>query len=388
MSSPDAGRGRLLVVANFDERGGLQRQLTWLATALVREGPVTVLTWRAGGEPFVESRAEGFNVVRVPSLASWDREHGTWVARANTAVSVVTALTAALALGGRWSTAYAAGLNPEGIVATLAARALGRRAVIGTWLPGPLGNVSRLERSPVAPLLKRVLARADAYVAESGEVADELAAAGFPRRSVHVVPNGVELPPGGSDAGARDEARRTLSLQAANGVVVCCARLDLRQKRFDLLLEGWRRAALDGWVLLLVGEGPDRQEVERLAGGVDPRPRLLGWRDDLGTLLDAADYFVLPTNFEATGLVVLEAMARGRPGLVSAVRAFEHLRPSGVELVPNEAEAWAEALAALARDGRRREELGRAARAWVEPRYDIRRTQAAFGWLLRSGARV
>lgn len=382
MSSRAERPGVLIVAASFDGRGGLQRSLHMLGEGLARRWPVTVLTWKAGGRTEREDRGPRLTIVRVPALAAWDRDHRPLTARVNTAFSVTTGLWGAVRLRHRWSAAYAHGLYPEGLVAALAGRALRRTYVLGTWLPGPLGNVARIERSPVARALKRALGGARAYVAESAEIAEELASAGFPRGRIELLPFGIPLhafAPAGP--AAREEARRRFGIEAP-GVVAYHGRFDLRQKRLDLLLEAWRRAGLERWQLLLAGDGPDRSVVERLCDPIRPRPLLPGWLEDVRPVLAAADICVLPTNFEANGLAMVEGMACGLPGLVSDVTIYRGLRPDGVLLVPNEVEAWAQALLRLTGDEEERRKLGRRARAWVKERYDAEATVEAIESLL------
>ncbi len=64
---------------------------------------------------------------------------------------------------------------------------------------------------------------------------------------------------------------------------------------------------------LLVGDGPERGEMQALADalGLAHCVRFLGERNDVADLLAAADVFVLPSLFEGLPLVVLEAMALG-----------------------------------------------------------------------------
>ena len=156
-------------------------------------------------------------------------------------------------------------------------------------------------------------------VAETDEAVEELVAAGVAADDVRLIPYGVDLERWRAPTPAeRDGARRRLGIEGAAGVVVWCGRFDLRQKRLDVLLEGWDAAALPGWRLVLAGEGPDGDAVCRLADRLDPPPVLLPWQADPRLVLAAADAFVQPTAAETTGMAILEALAMELPGIVSA----------------------------------------------------------------------
>lgn len=73
--------------------------------------------------------------------------------------------------------------------------------------------------------------------------------------------------------------------------------------------------------LVLVGDGPERASLERLAAdlGVADRLEFLGHRDDVPTILRSLDVFVLPSLNEGMSNTLLEAMAAGLPVLASDV---------------------------------------------------------------------
>jgi glycosyltransferase involved in cell wall biosynthesis len=80
--------------------------------------------------------------------------------------------------------------------------------------------------------------------------------------------------------------------------------------------------------VLIAGDGPLRHKLEELARDC-PNVRFLGWlaRTELIDAIDSASLLLLPSAFETFGSVALEAMARGRPALVST-RAGIHAWPA------------------------------------------------------------
>ena len=108
-------------------------------------------------------------------------------------------------------------------------------------------------------------------------------------------------------------------------LLVCVARLT-EQKGHRWLLSAFR-AVLDEFpqaALLLLGDGPLRAPLERLAAklGLRERVRFAGWRTDVSALLPGADLFVLASEWEGFGLVLLEAMAAALPIVATRVGAI------------------------------------------------------------------
>ncbi len=83
---------------------------------------------------------------------------------------------------------------------------------------------------------------------------------------------------------------------------------------------------------LIVGDGPARRRIERLAGrfGVADRLHLAGYRADIGPALDAMDVFLVTSDVEGMSRAMLEAMAAGVPVVSTPVSgAAEALGPAG-----------------------------------------------------------
>ncbi|MBF0109906.1 MAG: TIGR03088 family PEP-CTERM/XrtA system glycosyltransferase [Magnetococcales bacterium] len=90
--------------------------------------------------------------------------------------------------------------------------------------------------------------------------------------------------------------------------------------------------------LVLIGDGPNRGELERLARetGIADRMWITGWRDDVPRLLHCLDLFVLPSLAEGTPLTLLEAMACQKPVIATRVGGVADLLQDGLNgtLVP------------------------------------------------------
>ena len=84
--------------------------------------------------------------------------------------------------------------------------------------------------------------------------------------------------------------------------------------------------------LLMIGDGPDRPEAEQEAEelGVTEAVRFLGRLDQVATLLQASDLFVLPSQTESFGLAALEAMACGAPVVASRAGGLPEVIDDGV----------------------------------------------------------
>ena len=158
-------------------------------------------------------------------------------------------------------------------------------------------------------LRERFLTQFDAMLTYSAAGADQYCHAGFPAEKIYVAPNAVAARPT-QPPPERPAAYEGLPL------VLFVGRLQAR-KRVDLLLRACGRLSIDPLPrLVIVGDGPERANLERLASEVYPQTEFVGEKRgaELAPYWAAADLFVLPGT---GGLAVQEAMSMGLPVMVA-----------------------------------------------------------------------
>jgi glycosyltransferase involved in cell wall biosynthesis len=153
------------------------------------------------------------------------------------------------------------------------------------------------------------------YVAVSASVERQLVEEfGIPAEQVTQISNGVDVTL--FDRPVNPQLRAELSQNEERRVLACIGRLDA-QKGQRYLIEAM--ADVPETRAVLVGEGPDRGDLERLSEtlGVTDRVTFLGQRSDVPDVLAACDALVLPSLCEGLPLAILEAMAAGKPVIAS-----------------------------------------------------------------------
>jgi glycosyltransferase involved in cell wall biosynthesis len=164
---------------------------------------------------------------------------------------------------------------------------------------------------------------------------------GFRRRPVEVIANGVDLPRYTAD---RAGAIARVGLDPSRRYVTAVARFHPVKDHRTLLL-GFAEVAKmrPDADLLLVGDGPLRQQLEAAATrlGIAERVRFMGVRSDVADILRASDVFAMTSLSEAASLTLLEAMASELPVVVTAVGGNPELVRDGIDglLVPRRSSA-------------------------------------------------
>ncbi|WP_233472763.1 glycosyltransferase [Cupriavidus respiraculi] len=179
-------------------------------------------------------------------------------------------------------------------------------------------------------------------------------------RAVHaariaVVPNGIDTARFRPDPTTRDAARAALGVGADTPLILNVGRL-VPEKAQGLLLHAFAGLPTrHGARLLIAGEGPQRTElVQRIAQlGLQQQAQLLGARNDIAALLNAADLFVLSSDIEGMPIALGEALACGCPVVATDAPGVVELIGDRTGVVPRaDAAALSAAMATALADGR------------------------------------
>jgi glycosyltransferase involved in cell wall biosynthesis len=225
--------------------------------------------------------------------------------------------------------------------------------------------------------IRSALRVASRIVALSATAADD-AARFYGIRRPDVIHNGFPL------AGERGDAHAPAPKAPGRFVILAVGRL-ASEKGHDTLIEAVgriarRHAHVDLW---LAGIGPREPQLRRQAAqaGITDRAHFLGFREDVASLLAAADLFVFPSLTEGFGNAFGEALVAGKAIIASDLPVIREELLAGTNAAwlypPGEVAALASALDRLVSDADARETLAAAARCAGE-RFGVQRMLAAY----------
>lgn len=191
-----------------------------------------------------------------------------------------------------------------------------------------------------------------------------------------IIPNGIEVDRFAPGEGARERLRAELSVPADAPVFVVVGRLN-PQKNHALLLESFAQVPASAH-LLVVGDGELRADLE--AQAPSDRVHFLGIRRDVPDLLATADVFVLSSDWEGNPLVVMEAMAAGKPVVATSVGCVPELVVDGAGVLVDKGDGagLTAAMRAYADDPERVGRDGAAALAHAKERFDVSAMASAY----------
>ena len=140
----------------------------------------------------------------------------------------------------------------------------------------------------------------------------------------------------------------------------------------------------------IIGEGPEREDLTRVAGqlGIAPRVRFLGRRSrkEVADAMRRCSVFALPSRYEGLGCVYLEAMACGKPVVACRGQGIEEILESasnGMLVGPGSVTELSQTLRALLQSDHLRARLGAAAQKTIAQRCTLERQASELSRIYR-----
>jgi 1,2-diacylglycerol 3-alpha-glucosyltransferase len=188
---------------------------------------------------------------------------------------------------------------------------------------------------------------------------------------IQVVPTG--LPAASYVPGNGARFRATYGIAADRPLLLYVGRV-AHEKNIEFLLHAFvaLRRVRSGAMLAIAGEGPAREHLQSLVTrlGIAADVQFIGYLDRERGLPDcyaAADVFVFASRTETQGLVLLEALAQGRPVVSTAHLGTASILQAGcgARVAPEKPEAFAQAIADILDDPARAARLSAQARSYA-----------------------
>lgn len=274
------------------------------------------------------------------------------------------------------------GFNAE-MLGALAAR-IARVPMTVVWKHN-CGDVKRRHRERVlGPVITRM---SDAFLGVAfGQVPYLVNELGIPGAKIRVIHNGVdpaEYSPDGRRTARAEPVATELGIAPDDDVVGILAVLRTEKDHATFLRAG--RLVVDAHPsakLLVVGDGPLRPELERLAAelGLGDRVVFAGMRSDVDVMLRLIDVAVLSSyTIECFPFAILEAMTAGLPAVCTSIGGLPEMVEDGETghlVPPRDPRGLAEAILRVLADPERRIAMGDAGRRRLEAHFTLERSVA------------
>jgi glycosyltransferase involved in cell wall biosynthesis len=241
------------------------------------------------------------------------------------------------------------------------------------WIASEHAMADRWSR-PALLADRWIQSAADCLTVPSQAARQSYGRAGLNLARIRVIPNAVDPQPFRqvNRVEARSRLRRELNIPAEAFLIGSVGRL-IRAKNYPLLIEAVSRLPV---YLVIAGDGPERARLaaQIASSGISDRVFLTGAYPDIPALLAAVDAFVLPSESESFGLVIIEALLMDLPVIAAAVGGILEATGNGeyADLVPpGDLPALAAAIAALRADPEGRRQRARLGRDFAIRNYGV-----------------
>jgi glycosyltransferase involved in cell wall biosynthesis len=230
----------------------------------------------------------------------------------------------------------------------------------------------------------------DHLVAVSGKVYREvMACPGITSARISMIRNAVDSTPFHLPD-QRDPCRLEFGLTPEHLLIGTTGRLE-KVKRYDLLLQAFSTVHkhFPQSRLMIAGDGTLKHELENFADELKIGDAVIwtGFRKDIPRLLAAMDIYCMPSANEGLSLSILEAMAAGKPVIITDVGGARELvedGKTGLLISPGSVEPIEESIMDLLRNPEKRAAIAHAGRDYVVQEFGIMRMMESYGNLYKT----
>ncbi len=199
---------------------------------------------------------------------------------------------------------------------------------------------------------------------------------GFPSEQICNIPTGIDFPKFLPSA-TRERVRQGLGVVESTflvlmvGIIRSVKRYEIALKAFASFLELFPNAHL-----MIVGDGPVREEMESLAKnlGISKSVTFAGYRENVPDLMASSDAFLLTSKSEGVPQVVTQALGLGLPVVATAVGGVPELiehEKTGLLVPAEDPEAVKDALVRLAKDPVKAKQMGAEGKIRAHARFSL-----------------
>ncbi|MFA7169500.1 MAG: glycosyltransferase family 4 protein [Candidatus Paceibacterota bacterium] len=225
-----------------------------------------------------------------------------------------------------------------------------------------------ISQSVIKWFVNRYCRKCDGIIAPSGAIKKIIFDKGI-KKSVYVIPSGINIDHFAKDSGKRDEIRNKYGVKQDEILLITASRV-VPEKNIDFIIRSFaiiRKTRKDA-KLMIVGEGSFRDELDALVKELSLEESVIftGLLDKTGMIAhyQASDIFVFASLTETQGLVAVEAMAAGLPVVAVKASGIEDMIKSGQDgiLTDNKEDNFAENAIRIIEDTELRKKMSESAK--------------------------
>lgn len=145
---------------------------------------------------------------------------------------------------------------------------------------------------------------------------------------------------------SREQKRQELGLSKEDIFILSVGELN-KNKNHEVVVRALAGLKGQNIVYMIAGEGNQKEHLNTLAEENGVSLRLLGFREDICSLLEAADVFAFPSKREGLSVSVMEAMFMKKPVIASKIRGNTDLikdGENGLLVYPNTVDSWKQSI--------------------------------------------